>query len=362
MRRTMTYRMERGVLVAGLMVSGCLTWAVPSVPKGDIPTDTPPGLREQIEKLYSRDKLERAGALMRLCYIVKGVDSAPAVPFLLGMLHSDVAFPTRLLFISSRAPRTSRCTEGDTFGGRAAEALASIGIRTDELPALLKDRDWRIRSNAVRALGGLKDERALQPMMAMLADRKEHPVVRGSVALALGALEDRSAVDPLMDALKDEDPRVRRAAASSLGQFGAPRSIKPLIAAFKDKDAQVRMQICGSLGRSEDPSTFDTILRALQDEHRQVRVVATRSMDYAPDDVAVDALIAALDDPYVNVQINAAAALGERRNPRAIEPLIRLLVDDESATRQAAAQALGLFNNQRAREALTRTKEQQSRN
>ncbi|MFN3699646.1 MAG: HEAT repeat domain-containing protein, partial [Dictyoglomus sp.] len=60
--------------------------------------------------------------------------------------------------------------------------------------------------------------------------------VRGAAAKALGEIKDKRAVEPLISALKDEDWYVREAAAYALGEIGDSRAVEPLISALKDKD------------------------------------------------------------------------------------------------------------------------------
>jgi HEAT repeat protein len=58
------------------------------------------------------------------------------------------------------------------------------------LPALiraLEDSHWQVRIGAVGALATIDDERAVEPLRAILQD--QHPLVREEVAQALGKLE-----------------------------------------------------------------------------------------------------------------------------------------------------------------------------
>jgi len=47
-------------------------------------------------------------------------------------------------------------------------------------------------------------------------------------------------VEPLIAALKDEDVNVRWPAARALGEIKDPRAVEPLIAALKDEELHVR--------------------------------------------------------------------------------------------------------------------------
>jgi len=338
--------------VLGYLAMGLAAHAQPKDPPGKIPADIPAKVRTEIQKLRSSDKRERAEAMMSLRYMAMRGEAAPAVPFLMQLLGSDAEFPEMIVGVSPSLPTTASCSPGYTFGGQAAETLARMGKISDALLSLTGHPEWRVRANAVRALGGLKDPRAVDPLLAALAKKGEHPEVKGNAAIALGSLRVQRAVAPLIAALKHSDPMVRGAAASALGQLGDPRALPPLIAALADDDAHVRMQITGSLGRMGGPTVLNPLLGALKDDDRQVREVAACALRHARDPRVVGPLIAALDDPYSNVRINAAGALGEIEDPEAVGPLIALLTDDNQSVRGAAATALGKQEDSRAVEPL----------
>jgi len=338
--------------VLACLAMGLAAHARPKDPLEKIPADIPAKVRTEIEKLRSLDKKERAGAIISLRHMGMRGEAAPAVPFLMRLLGSDAEFPKMMLWALSLSDMTSSCSPGYTFGGEAAETLARIGKTSDALLRLTGHPEWRVRANAMRALGGLKDPRAVDRLLAALAKKDEHPEVKGNAAIALGSMGAQRAVVPLIAALKHSDPMVRGAAASALGQLRDPRALPPLIAALADDDAHVRMRITISLGRMGGPAVLNPLLGALKDDNRQVREVAARAFHGAKDPRVVGPLIAALDDPCPNVQINAAGALGEIEDPEAVAPLIALLTDDNHAVRGAAATALGKQEDSRAVEPL----------
>jgi HEAT repeat protein len=121
----------------------------------------------------------------------------------------------------------------------------------------------------IRALGKIKDERVLDPLIqqlhsdefkddatealvelgspaverlvAALKDKEE--LVRKQAIIALGRIKDPRAVEPLIEMLKDPDWFTRLAAAAALEQIGDERgreAIKPLM---KDPDLVVRMRV-----------------------------------------------------------------------------------------------------------------------
>ena len=310
--------------------------------------DVPAAIQAAITKLQSRTSSERSDAIMKL----RRSDATAAIPALIKMLGSGAEFPGRVLMISSLAPITRSCSPACTFGGEAAETLARIGQTSDDLLACLKSADWRTRANAARAIGELKDRRAVGELIAILKRNDEPWEAKGNAALALGLIGDERAGQPLIAALQDQNACVRAAAVEALGAIQAPGRLQALIAALKDHDPKVRKCAAGGAGSIGGAAAVEPLIQMLKDEDRTVREIVARALGAHKDPRAVDALIAALKDPYANVQINAAEALGQIKSPEAVPPLLGLLANDEEAVRGAAAKGLGDLGDARALKAL----------
>ncbi len=286
---------------------------------------------------------------MKLRYLGMRGEATAAVPYLIRMLDSGVEFPRMVLYSSSLGAITQSCSDECTFGSEAAETLARIGKSSDELLTLVKSGNWRIRANAVRALGGLKDRRAIGELLQMAQRPAERWEVRGNTMLALGLMGEQSAVATLIAALKEKQAAVRAAAAAALGQLANPKALEPLRLALQDSDPRVRCQAAGSLGQLKGEGAVEALITALQhDQDRVVREVAAAALRETQDHRAVEPLIGALKDEYANVQINAAIALGEFGGPEALKPLLDLLGNENEAVRAAAADALGNLGDLRA--------------
>jgi hypothetical protein len=118
-----------------------------------------------------------------------------------------------------------------------------------------------VRREAAEALGELGDPRAVEPLLARLADWDG--MVRVSAADALGRFGDRRAVEPLVARLADEDSDVRRRTAVALGELGDPRAVEPLLAHLGDEDAQVRLVVAGALAELGDPRAVEPLITYL---------------------------------------------------------------------------------------------------
>ena len=143
---------------------------------------------------------------------------------------------------------------------------------------VLKDRDREVRWQAVLALGGTGDKRAVEPLMGVLKDIGEDMLVRGSAANALVEIGE-PAVRPLIKALRDEDVEVRWNAAAALGKIGDRRAVKPLIKALKDDDIIVRLFAAGALGDIGDERAVESLIEELKDEGEDVRRNAAEALE-----------------------------------------------------------------------------------
>ena len=213
----------------------------------------------------------------------------------------------RYLDENYQLPRTA------SLGRQPIEISVRIGKpAVKSLIVDLKDNDPLVRSNAVQALGAIKDPRAVKPLVAVLNDKD--PLIQRQAVKALGRINDLRAVEPLIGVLDDREkkPYVRMSAAEALGTMGDSRAVEPLVAALYDPHWEVRGHAAEALGRIGDPS-------------------------------AVEPLIAALKDQDATVRGNAVDGLAKIRDPRAIEALSVTLTDKSKIVRKKAARALAVI-------------------
>lgn len=287
-------------LIGISIISIGLSSAQPTIPKKAIPSDIPADVREQIERLYSPDPVERAYGAIELSRM--GERARPTVPFLIGILHDTAPLAWSFRGSFPRSPNTSP-------GSEAAKALGSIKDTRSVGPLLevvLKHKDEYVRESAARALGRIKDPRAVEPLISFLQDKNKS--VRNAAVIALGEAKDLRAVEPLIAALKDKDSDVRNTVVEALMEIKDPRVVEPLISALKDKDVSVRSNAERALVKIGKP-TVDLLIAVLMDTNADIRRRATYVLADIKDPRAIGPLIVVLQDNDKDVQLAATYAL-----------------------------------------------------
>ena len=150
----------------------------------------------------------------------------------------------------------------------AIEAMGHVGSPAVE--TLLKLlRDWEARKCAILALGKIRDERVLDPLMLQLRNdefkddainalvelgepsvpkliaalRDKDESIRKSAVLALGRIKNNEAIEPLIEMLGDQDWFTRLTAAAALESIGDERGREAIKLLLKDPDMVVKMRV-----------------------------------------------------------------------------------------------------------------------
>jgi len=127
----------------------------------------------------------------------------------------------------------------ERFGTSAVPVLLEI-MRPDYTPNYpgLKDPyithiRTHIRSGAIQALGIIRDERAVEPLINALRTKTENLVIREEAVFALGQIGTPEAFEQVLNALSDEHYGVREAAVITLGRMKDKRALPALEEAYK---------------------------------------------------------------------------------------------------------------------------------
>jgi len=203
-----------------------------------------------------------------------------AIPSLIAMLADD----SKIQFV--RCWDTSRWSPAlETFkhpspGEQAALVLASFG--RPALAPLINELDSpsaTVRRNAAWAIGELHNmlpgERAnaVPQLITLLGDSDEW--VRMAAARALGELRDQRALSKLVATLSDDDWRVRELSVWALSEMKDARAVTALCnVLLSDTRVEVRRGAAEALGEISSADALPTLKQALNDKEPSVSAKA----------------------------------------------------------------------------------------
>jgi HEAT repeat protein len=242
----------------------------------------------------------------------------------------------------------------------AGKALIDIGSEqaVDPMMKAMGEGEISVRSAAVDVLGGLRAERAVKPLVSILADDSDR-FMRRIATMALGRLPKEEVLGPLLEALvEDKDDGVRVNAAFALAEIGDDRALAPLLRAVEeDRDYHATWAVAAALGTFRSEKAVPLLIRLLeQHKHRVVRGGAAEALGCIGSEQAVKPLMQAVQtDSDGFVRGDAAVALGRIANEQVCELLLSMVANEcDAHARVGAARALGNIGNEIAVPALIR--------
>lgn len=201
---------------------------------------------------------------------------------------------------------------------------------------------------AIFALGEIKDNKAVEPLIDKATKGDYGSAVRAAAIRVLGDIGGDKAVEPLIF-LMLKSQHLRAEAAKALGRIRDGRAVKPLNFVLEDEneDQNVREEIVEALG---EIATEEAIMSLIAVLNTDLDEKASRVLKEVGKP-AVMPLITALNSDNETIIWKAATILGEIGDKRAVEPLIALLLDeskDEYDRGDYVATALGKIGDARA--------------
>ena len=209
------------------------------------------------------------------------------------------------------------------------------GSETEKLLKALKSNKGSTRVAAVMALGEMREEAAVDPIIGILT--RDYPPAQASAAIALGKIGDERAVEVLRKEMKDNDNEyVKSGSAIALARIGDEDSVPHLINRLRDPRIKVKSSAALALGKIGNETAVKPLIEILE----------TGKSSEGKKNSSVNA--------NADVRKSAVLALGEIGNTDATESLIGILTDkeEELEVRTAAALALGNIEDPKAVEAL----------
>ena len=217
------------------------------------------------------------------------------------------------------AARRARPDADSCFGPSMPDLVYPLARST--LAALLSDAEPRVRAQAVRMLGDLRDAGAAGSLPALLADPSPPVRLRASIAAArIGARDDAALFSALVELAREtgeEDPTLRHAAIAALARCAYDLELASLA---DDPSPDVRVAAAAALGRRCSPE----VAGFLADPDARVAAEAARAAYDVPVGAAWPALarLAAAgtlpEDAIVRRALHASWRLGGDEDARAL--------------------------------------------
>lgn len=162
-------------------------------------------------------------------------------------------------------------------------ALISMGeVSRPVIEGMVQDDNRFLVRDGVAMLAELGGPRAVELVTSALADTDAR--VRSEALLALGTLKDVGAAHLVLGFLEDSDESVRMGAAVAAGELGLERALKPLLHMLEgESNADHCVSILRALGQIGDPGAVQAIEKhavpsLFSKPRTEVRVAAYRAL------------------------------------------------------------------------------------
>ena len=188
------------------------------------------------------------------------------------------------------------------------EAAITLGEMGDErcvepLAGALRDGDWQVREVAIEGIGQIGSP-AVDVLLKLLRDWD----VRKSAIVALGKIRDERVLEPLMQQLRNDE--FMEDATDALVNLGEP-ALPGLIKALKDKEELVRKQAVIALGRIKSPEAIDPLIEMLQNKDWFTRLTAAAALEAIGHERGRDAIKPLLKDSDMVVKMRVERILAK---------------------------------------------------
>ncbi|HLY59616.1 MAG TPA: HEAT repeat domain-containing protein [Terriglobia bacterium] len=276
------------------------------------------------------------GTKVRVEHLTSGPFAESLRPYVAQGVRMDLFATDEASYIKAGYPEQSvdALTGQDIYATMRVLAQVIDGktkVSTELVIPLTNHDNILIRRMALKALGALKDPKAVPVIESALEDRETS--VRAAAAHALLEVNGSQSVTKLIEAVKKYNQfQLAEAVGATLSSID-PRFLPEIARAGSDRNVVVRRMVMAVLGRRGAPQGVGVLLTGLKDEDAYVRFRAAHALQvFGSQPHVVEALIGALKDPDVVVQNRAAESLaiglikGSTVEPRlGLEAAIRIL-------------------------------------
>lgn len=189
-------------------------------------------------------------------------------------------------------------------GGQVQTAVFSNATEKVIFTRALSDiasQDIDVRTNAVKAIGGIRHKLSIKALVTQLA-RETSPHVRQECVKALTRQEVNEGLQAVKCALTDEAASVRLAAVWGLYRLAGAESASDLVRMVSDENEEVRRRSATCIGWLRQEKLAVELLPLLSNRSACVRRAAIEAMGNLRSRQVISALIEHLNDPEKSIR------------------------------------------------------------
>lgn len=173
-----------------------------------------------------------------------------------------------------------------------------------------------------------------------LALRRREPMVRAGAARLIAEHPRSDSYQAVVRGLGDSVADVRRHCVRALGRLRDPRALKPLYRALQDDNWHVRAEAVDALAEIGDPRCVGWLIARLKDGDGFVRFRVTVALERLATEASRETLVRALSQTREDQQLAIAITLAKLQEPAAFGPLTNATRHTDAGVRRQAVQAL----------------------
>jgi len=210
----------------------------------------------------------------------------------------------------------------------------------------LKHKKIKIRMETIRALSKPVFRKVLTKKMVSLIKDKDWRI-RYQAVLGMGRIGDKTFIPFLIDLIKDQDSLVASTAVYSLGEIGHESAVPALVKAVYINTLSIQRNALNALSKI-GTSGFDFYIKVALDKNlnQELRTIALYEIGSIRDKGVVPFLIKLLQDEDSNIRRSTLLALMKIKDPRALEPIRKISENDRNSdVRRIAEDAIKILES-----------------
>ncbi|OHD62760.1 MAG: hypothetical protein A2176_14770 [Spirochaetes bacterium RBG_13_51_14] len=229
------------------------------------------------------------------------------------------------------------------------------------LRKMRKDRDVRVRNNAILMLAEAGDEDIMEDLRSIMIEGSQNEKIDVLRIIADRGRMDSDASSTIVLALKDKKGMVQLEAIRTMGALRDPTSIVHLEDKLHDTRHQLRLEAVRALGKIQTDEAIDLLIGSLTDNRLEIRRAAreiienigTEKATKALNDAPLMMMVKRMNEG-VTSKVDALEYIGKHKFKAAL-PLVHKATSDEfKNVRFEAVKALNLMRDKSSINTLAR--------